>query len=1114
MAVSSFPPPPPTAPPGERNKARKKIKTRISRRATSAAAAAATTPGPSRKIRRRKKHTVVRVVGARIYDPLNGKTCHQCRQKTLNLKATCKQKECASHYCHKCLWNRYGVKAEETACLNDWICPRCRGVCNCSMCMKKRGHRPTGIFIHAAKANGFCSVSEMLHHKDLEVPRSEKTVGDDGKKYAKKRKKSSNKEVAVTSAKRLKRQNGSQGQCKLELLAKLVEIGLTGMGKSRNDDGAQKASEGDKNAYSAAQSSPEKHQVPKEASNQRQKLSKRDYACPHNVHHDHFVADHQTVAELHKSKRKHGMEVGKFTSDTKLLPPQGIEVRNLDVADAAAEDVGDALRFLEFCEAVGKEPALASIRNHEKPEEHGDLELQAEAFIENAQVKIRKKKVKKSRIKDANENSSKANSNADSLVQKEPAVARSRNLGKNEGCEDLELQAEALKENAQAIEMKKSKVKKSWNRGADENASRANSNTNSLVQKEPAVASIGTHGKHEGHMDLELQPEALKENYQEGETRKKVKKSRKRDAIENDSRANSNPHSIVQKEPAVASIRTHGKHEGPMVLEFQAEALKENSQEGEIRKKVKKSRKRDANENDSKANSNAHSLVQKKPAVASSSTHGKHEGCMDLELQAEALKENDQGGETRKKKVKKSGDRDANENSSSSSSSLLEKEHAVASMSNRRKHGHMELELQAEALKENGQDVETRKKKVKKSQKRDANEDESRANSNAGSLVRKEPAVASTRNHGKHEGCWDLELLSEALKENAREVETRKRKVKKSPNKNAIENSSRADSSSDSLVQKSTASWIPQKLLLRLHFQFNRHSLQEFAVASIRKHGKHAGQGLGLQGEAMRVNEKEAEKIKESAVASIRKHGKHVGHGLELQGEDMRVNEKEAEKIMVKKSSKKDASENSSWVYTNSYSLVQKESAVASTGKHGKHEGHRHLELPAEAFKMNAQEAEVRKTKMKKSRNKDANENSSLDNRGANTLAQKEPEVARIRNNVKHEGQRDLELQAEALKENAQEVETKKRKLKKSVNKVANEGAFITNSGAHSPVQKVSPILALVINAPNRMALEPVVASIRNHGKHERRIDLELVAETLMGLELQAKALLDLELQS
>ncbi|KAL6010799.1 hypothetical protein ACLOJK_001241 [Asimina triloba] len=60
---------------------------------------------------------------------------------------------------------KYGENAEETAALEVWKCPKCRGICNCSICMKKRGHQPTGILVQTARAIGFSSVSEMLQVK-------------------------------------------------------------------------------------------------------------------------------------------------------------------------------------------------------------------------------------------------------------------------------------------------------------------------------------------------------------------------------------------------------------------------------------------------------------------------------------------------------------------------------------------------------------------------------------------------------------------------------------------------------------------------------------------------------------------------------------------------------------------------------------------------------------------------------------------------------------------------------------------------------------------------------------------------------------------------------------
>ncbi|MCI25443.1 zinc-finger of monoamine-oxidase A repressor R1, partial [Trifolium medium] len=47
-------------------------------------------------------------------------------------------KPCLIRFCHKCLLNRYGEKAEEVDLLNDWNCPKCKGICNCSACISER----------------------------------------------------------------------------------------------------------------------------------------------------------------------------------------------------------------------------------------------------------------------------------------------------------------------------------------------------------------------------------------------------------------------------------------------------------------------------------------------------------------------------------------------------------------------------------------------------------------------------------------------------------------------------------------------------------------------------------------------------------------------------------------------------------------------------------------------------------------------------------------------------------------------------------------------------------------------------------------------------------------
>ncbi|KAM0062928.1 putative transcription factor C2H2 family [Helianthus debilis subsp. tardiflorus] len=105
-------------------------------------------------------------IHGRIYDSHNGSTCHQCRHKTYAAYVSCKNqaktKPCLIKYCCTCLLNRYGEKVEDVSLLDKWDCPKCKGVCNCSICMKKRGQQPTGIATRMAKASGFSSVSDLI----------------------------------------------------------------------------------------------------------------------------------------------------------------------------------------------------------------------------------------------------------------------------------------------------------------------------------------------------------------------------------------------------------------------------------------------------------------------------------------------------------------------------------------------------------------------------------------------------------------------------------------------------------------------------------------------------------------------------------------------------------------------------------------------------------------------------------------------------------------------------------------------------------------------------------------------------------------------------------------
>ncbi|CAI0446936.1 unnamed protein product [Linum tenue] len=101
--------------------------------------------------------------GKRILDPVNGQTCHQCRQKALGLHTTCcKCKLVQGQFCGDCLFMRYGENVIEVNQNSEWICPPCRGICNCSLCRKEKGWLPTGNLYRKVTHLGFKSVAHFL----------------------------------------------------------------------------------------------------------------------------------------------------------------------------------------------------------------------------------------------------------------------------------------------------------------------------------------------------------------------------------------------------------------------------------------------------------------------------------------------------------------------------------------------------------------------------------------------------------------------------------------------------------------------------------------------------------------------------------------------------------------------------------------------------------------------------------------------------------------------------------------------------------------------------------------------------------------------------------------
>ncbi|KAI5732444.1 hypothetical protein M8J76_000278 [Diaphorina citri] len=115
---------------------------------------------------------VVTNVSRKVYSQ-SGSTCHQCRQKTTDTKTFCRSGNCTGvrgQFCGVCLLNRYGEDIVKALLDENWACPPCRDICNCSICRNRKGLPPTGIMTPLALTKGFESVKDYLQEaeKDLE----------------------------------------------------------------------------------------------------------------------------------------------------------------------------------------------------------------------------------------------------------------------------------------------------------------------------------------------------------------------------------------------------------------------------------------------------------------------------------------------------------------------------------------------------------------------------------------------------------------------------------------------------------------------------------------------------------------------------------------------------------------------------------------------------------------------------------------------------------------------------------------------------------------------------------------------------------------------------------
>ncbi|GAB4831752.1 hypothetical protein Ancab_005764 [Ancistrocladus abbreviatus] len=262
--------------------------------------AAPTTPTATpTKFKQRKRTTSpgVRILRGRIYDPENGKSCHQCRQKTMDFAAECtnlkqENKLCPMKFCYKCLLNRYGEMAEEVAALGNWICPKCRGICNCSFCMKKKGYKPTGILAHKAKATGFSSVSQLLQLQG--------SVNE-------------SKDIIAVLPCKHEEEHILDGSFVTNIHPKLLHLSL-GDVKPR------------KTKREGLMGDAEKQDANPKESGIRQEVVEEEV----NIHSDNAALR------------------------VEIQLPQGTEITTVGEIDMSPKDVGNALQFLEFCTTFGE----------------------------------------------------------------------------------------------------------------------------------------------------------------------------------------------------------------------------------------------------------------------------------------------------------------------------------------------------------------------------------------------------------------------------------------------------------------------------------------------------------------------------------------------------------------------------------------------------------------------------------------------------------------------------------------------------------------------------------------------------------------------------------------
>ncbi|XP_057423071.1 uncharacterized protein LOC130717003 [Lotus japonicus] len=250
----------------------------------------------------------------------------ECRQKIKGVAALCKNlkkgKPCKIGLCHSCLLNRYGEDAQQVNRLDGWSCPKCRGKCNCSLCMQNKGKEPTGRLTREARTAGFRSVMEYLDAKEAAELNT-----------------NANDVAAVLPPE--------------EIVMELLEAREAAeLNTNANDVAAVLPPEkidGLEAALGANDFPPIPHQNEETKCERDDKNVWDDFDFSEAVSQDEIFAD----LERNQDTDYHMKDVKDEISEEVLLPP-GTELTEVLGIEFPHEDVGNVVQFLDFCRVFGK----------------------------------------------------------------------------------------------------------------------------------------------------------------------------------------------------------------------------------------------------------------------------------------------------------------------------------------------------------------------------------------------------------------------------------------------------------------------------------------------------------------------------------------------------------------------------------------------------------------------------------------------------------------------------------------------------------------------------------------------------------------------------------------